>query len=189
MSKTNIEIKNQFDFFNELLENEKIIITSTIRLQEKKNNPYWLIGQSNIQHSTLQENVQFIVEKSKRDSKYGIKLSCNSLSERPFFRFDSSGPSHRNAFPEIPLEEQSISTPHFNSYRKDGKAMAYKNEILKKENEARAIVDDINFGVVLFCQETKSNLSSGEFPKVVDFAPEFKFNEEENIGLDNINFE
>ena len=133
MHKINKEIKDQFDFFTELVKLEKIVLSKSIQLVPKKNNARWLTGQSVIQHKTISEDILLIVERSKRDSKYGIKLRCPSLTNEPFFRFDSDGPAHRNDFPNIPLDEQSVTTPHFNSYEEDGKPIAYKNDILKKE--------------------------------------------------------
>jgi hypothetical protein len=189
MNRTNKDIKEQFDFFTELVSADKIVLAKTIQLEPKKSNAKWLTGQSNVQHQTISDNIVFFVERNKRDSKYGIKLRCPSLTNEPFFRFDSDGPAHRNDFPNIPLEEQSVTTPHFNSYKEDGNPFAYKNETLRKESEAKIIVEDINFGVSLFCMETNSKLTNGEFPAIVDKAPELEFNQIQNINFDNITFE
>lgn len=189
MSRTNEDIKDQFDFFKELVAADKIILTRTIQLDSKKSNAKWLIGQSSIQHQTINSDITFFVERSKRDAKYGIKLRCPSLTGEPFFRFDSDGPAHRNDFPEIPLEEQSVTTPHFNSYKEDGKPIAYKNDTLKNEKEAQIIAEDVNFGVSLFCMESNTKLTTGEFPTVIDKAPEFEFAAVKNINFDNISFE
>ncbi|HLO45823.1 MAG TPA: hypothetical protein VK175_15900 [Leadbetterella sp.] len=189
MNRTNKDIKDQFHFFKELVTVDKIVLKKTIQLEPKKSNAKWLTGQSSIQHQTISDNIIFFVERSKRDSKYGIKLRCPSLTGEPFFRFDSDGPAHRNDFPDIPLEEQSVTTPHFNSYKEDGKPIAYKNETLKKEKDAQIIAEDINFGVSLFCMECNSKLSTGDFPTVIDKAPELEFSAIQNINFDNISFE
>ena len=189
MNRTNKDIKDQFHFFTELVSVDKIVLTKTIQLEPKKSNAKWLTGQSPIQHQTISDDIIFFVERSKRDSKYGIKLRCPSLTNEPFFRFDSDGPAHRNDFPEIPLEEQSVTTPHFNSFREDGKPIAYKNETLKNEKEAQIISEDINFGISLFCMESNSKLSNGEFPNAIDRAPELEFAAIQNINFDNILFE
>lgn len=189
MNRTNKEIKDNPDFFNELLKTNKIVLTQTIPLESKRNNIMWKIGQSNVQHLTIDEDITLIIEKSKRESKYGIKLRCSSFTQEPFFRFDSDGPAHRNDFPEIPLEEQSITTPHFNTFREDGKTFAYKNETLKISTKAEIIAGDINFGISLFCMETNSMLASGDFPTVVDREPEFEFENPQDINFDQINFE
>jgi hypothetical protein len=189
MNRTNNDIKDQFDFFTELLTVNKTVLSKTIQLEAKKSNVKWLTGQSNIQHDTIPDDIIFFIERSKRDSKYGIKLRCPSLTGEPFFRFDSDGPAHRNDFPDIPLEDQSVTTPHFNSYKQDGKPIAYKNDTLKRENDSRIITEDINFGISLFCMETNTKLTTGEFPTVVDKAPEIEFSSVQNINFDNITFE
>jgi hypothetical protein len=189
MNRTNKDIRDQFDFFRELISVDKIALSKTIHLEPKKSNAKWLSGQSSVKHDTINEEITFAVERSKRDSKYGIKLRCPSLTGEPFFRFDSDGPAHRNDFPEIPLEEQSVTTPHFNSYKEDGKPIAYKNDKLKNEKEAKIISEDVNFGISLFCMESNTKLSTGDFPNVIDKAPEIEFTAVQNINFDNISFE
>jgi hypothetical protein len=189
VNKINTEIKNQFEFFNELLLEEKIILKSNINLKQKINNAHWLTGSSNLKHNTISEDVVFMIDKSKRDNKYGIKLRCTNLTKEPFFRFDSDGPAHRNENSEIPLEEQSITTPHFNTFDENGKSIAYKNETLKKENESNVIVNDINFGISLFCMETNCKLNNGNFPNITEQIPELDFNIQNSINFDNIIFE
>lgn len=189
MNRTNKDIRDQYKFFLELLKEDKIVLTKTIQLDQKKNNAKWLIGKSYVQHPTITEDISFFVERSKRDSKYGIKLACSSFTAQPFFRFDSDGPAHRNHSPNIPLEDQSITTPHFNSYKEDGKPIAYKTTPLMDEKESKIIAEDINFGTAIFCMEAKCKLSTGDFPKIIDKAPEIEFEGNIDINFDNINFE
>jgi len=189
MNRTNREIKEHFELFTNLVTGEKLVLKNTIQLVPKNSNAKWLSGTANVQHKIRNEEIVLYVERSKRDSKYSVKLRCTSLSCEPFFRFDSDGPAHRNNFPEIPLEEQYVPTPHFNSYKSDGKSIAYRNESLKMENRANIIAADINFGVSLFCMETNSKLSTGDFPEVMDKLPEFEFEGANDINFDLINFE
>ena len=189
VNKPNTEVKNQFDFFNELVYEEKIIRDKEIIMNPKKSNLYWFTGQSNVQHNTINEEIVFIVEQSKRDNKYGLKLRCQNFIKEPYFRFDSDGPAHRNENPKIPLEEQSIKTPHFNSFDESGNYIAYQNETLRNENEAQIIANDINFGISLFCMETNSKLNDNNFPCVTRSIQVLEFAEKNNINFDNINFE
>lgn len=190
MNRTNKDIRDQFDFFTELLEKNKIVLSETIQLDFKRSNVKWLTGQSSVQHQTISDNIVFFVERNRADLKYGIKLRCPSLTQEPFFRFDSDGPAHRNDFPEIPLEEQIVNTPHFNSYKPNGKPFAYQNLKLKDRKEALIISADINFGVSLFCTETKSMLLNGGFPTVIDKILGLNFQDNStNTNFDLINFE
>ncbi|GAA3724091.1 hypothetical protein GCM10022422_01330 [Flavobacterium ginsengisoli] len=189
MSKINQIIIEKFDFFNDLVSKEKIILDDEISLKPKVNNIYWSTGESKTKHSTINEEIIFMVEQSKRDNKYGIKLRCENFLKQPFFRFDSDGPAHRNDDVNIPLHEQSIKTPHFNSFNEAGKSIAYHNHVLKDENQAKIIANDINFGISLFCQETDSKLKNSNFPTIAPLIPELEFSETNNIDFDNINFE
>lgn len=175
MIRVNKDILAKYDLFEELHTKEKVLSSHTIILDQKKNNSRWLLGSSKVVHKTINEEVLLIVEQSKRDSKYGLKLRCEALTNEPFFRFDSDGPPHRNSFPEVPLDQQSISTPHFNTYDNKGRLVAYKGSILDKEEEAKAIVEDINFGASLFCQESNTALSDGAYPNILEKTLELSF--------------
>lgn len=189
MGKQNHDIKNEFDFFLELLVEEKKVQSQTIVLEPKSSNRHWLSGRSDVVHSTIENPLSLLVEKSNREGKYGIKMRCKSLSEEPFIRFDSDGPAHRNTDPTIPLEEQIISTPHFNTFDNQGRSIAFKSESLKKEEERNAIVNDINFGVTHFCIETNSSLENGNYPEVLDKSPEIEFKKELAFQFKGVNFE
>ena len=190
MNKINKEIKDKFDFFTQLVNDYKIIISKEIILNPKNNNPKWLIGKSKVKINNYEHPIFFSIEKKiKQDYKYGIKLICPLLTKEPFFRFDSDGPSHRNNYLNIPLEEQIITTPHFNTFNKDGKNLAYKNEKLKNENESKIIKKQIDKGVALFCIETNSKLSSNDYPSVINQHEQLSPIEEQIINYDKINFE
>lgn len=189
MNRTNKEIRERFELFNCLLEGEKVVDKNIIHLLPKNSNAKWLSGNTNVQHKSVEDNILLYVERSKRDFKYSVKLKCANLSCEPFFRFDSDGPAHRNNYPDIPLEEQYVPTPHFNSYQSNGKPIAYRNETLKNVERASIIATDINFGISLFCMETNSKLKTGEFPEVMDKLPELDFDNLNEMNFDNINFE
>ncbi|HWJ26025.1 MAG TPA: hypothetical protein VNS32_05750 [Flavisolibacter sp.] len=97
---------------------------------------------------------------------YGIKLRYEHLCPEPYFRFDSDGPTHRNKCPHIPLEDQSITTPHFNVFDVHGCYLAFKTPQLEDPGNCKAIVDDINFGVIHFCNQSNLRLNEDEFPEV-----------------------
>lgn len=183
MNRVNKEIRDQYEFYTDLVKEKKIVKTSPILLEPRTNNIYWLRGQSDVEHSTVMKPMTLIVERSKRENKYGVKLRCTTLVEEPFIRFDSDGPAHRNDDPKIPLDEQIVTTPHFNGFNSDGKPFAYKTEALKNAQESSAIVNDINFGVSHFCSETNSNLDNDGFPEILDKSPELELKEEVEVDI------
>jgi hypothetical protein len=189
MNRTNKEIKENYEFFTELLSQEKIVLQNTILLDHKRNNAFWKVGGSNVQHVSIENEILLLIEQSKREKKYGIKLRCSSFTAEPFFRFDSDGPAHRNDFPEIPLEDQLVLTPHFNTFKENGRAFAYKGETLNSEKEAKAIVDDINLGIALFCMESNCKSSSDDFPSISYVQPELDFKSQKDTNFDQISFD
>lgn len=190
MNKQNHEIKDKFELFEKLCLEDKIIQDEKILLQSKTNNERWLAGDSNCDvDSKSVKSLVLIVEKQKLYKKYHIKLKSADLSKVPFFRFDSDGPAHRNNDEDIPLEEQKITTPHFNSFNNEGYSIAYKNDVLRNEQHSEIIINDINFGISLFCQESNSKLSDTNFPTIYENEQVLDFDYDQMINFESLNFD
>ena len=63
MNKINKEIKDKFDFFTQLVNDYKIIISKEIILKPKNNNPKWLIGKSKVKINNYEHPIFFSIEK------------------------------------------------------------------------------------------------------------------------------
>jgi hypothetical protein len=165
MRGVNFEIKNDFDRFESLIKTEKEINSTKIDLKQKQNNKNWLTNNTEVYHPN-ENPLNLTTEKQKFCTKYAIKLQCLEMSKTPFIRFDSDGPAHRNKENSIPLKDQLITTPHFNSFDKNGRPIAYKTPELKKESESEAIVNNIEFGLNHFFNET--NIKNSNSPSYVE---------------------
>lgn len=188
MSKLNLDVRDNYEYFQELSYEEKNLVTNSIVLEEKKNNKDWLKQSVKIDHSTINENITLIVEKKQSLYKYGIKLHCPNFTEKPYFRFDSDGPAHRNKT-ELPLSEQIITTPHFNTYDEKGQEFAYKSKTLKSEKDAQAIIDNLDFGISHFFQETNIKTEGKtEYPEIKVNEPELFEIEPKTDPLNGIDF-
>jgi len=188
MSKLNLDVRDNYEYLQKLSYEEKNLSINPIVLEPKKNNGDWLIQSTKIDHFTIKENITLIVEKKLSLYKYGIKLHCPNFTEKPYFRFDSDGPAHRNKT-ELPLSEQKITTPHFNTYDEKGQEFAYKSDTLKSEEDAKAIVENLDFGISHFFQETniKTN-GKTEYPEIRVDNPELFEIEPETDPLNGIEF-
>lgn len=188
MSKLNLDVKDNYEYFQDLSYKIKNLPTNPIVLTAKENNKDWLKTSTKIDHSTIPENINLIVEKKRSVYKYGIKLHCPNFTEKPYFRFDSDGPSHRNKT-EVPLTQQIITTPHFNTYDDKGQEFAYKSDALLNKLDAKAIVDNIDFGISHFFQETNI-LTNGkeEYPEIKVHELELFEIEPDNDPLNGIEF-
>jgi len=188
MNKLNIDVKDNYEYFRDLCYAEKNLKTNLIILEPKRNNRDWLKQTEKIEHATINENINLIVEKKLSSYKYGIKLHCPDFTEKPYFRFDSDGPAHRNKT-QLSLPEQMITTPHFNTYDEKGQEFAYKSEVLKSEKDAKAIVENLDFGISHFFQETKIKTNGKEeYPEIKVNEPELFEIEPKTDPLNGIDF-
>lgn len=113
-------------------------------------------------------------------------MKCPPFCEKPLFRYDSSGPSHRNSNFQIPINEQKVPTPHFHKYWSDGKEIAYKTEALKDEVQRKAL-EDISICIYHFMQEANieyENFQLNSSPGILPFDKEA----ENSDPLENITF-
>lgn len=189
MQRKNKAVKDDFEYYTELTYGEKAVKENPIYLEQKVTHKDWLSKNSIVEHSTINEKVDLTVERKKSLYKYGIKLSCKQFTNEPYFRFDSDGPAHRNTSEHIPLSEQKITTPHFNCFDNEGMAIAYKSDVLKKEGEAKAIVENIEFGLSHFFQETNINQGDDESaPQIELKIPELFEDTSETDPLNGVNF-
>ncbi|MDT0644970.1 hypothetical protein RM553_19210 [Zunongwangia sp. F363] len=188
MSEINLKVKQNYEYLEELSFSEKNIQEDTIFLKEKNNRKDWLKNSVKVEHSTAKDEMSLIIEKKLFPYKYGIKLHCPNFTEKPFFRFDSDGPTHRNKI-ENSLAEQPITTPHFNTYDEKGQEFAYKSDILRNDKEAKAIAENIEFGISHFFQETNIKLNGkDEFPGLTTENPELFEIESQTDPLNGIEF-
>lgn len=188
MNKPIPKIKQEYSTYKSLINEEKVAKESPIYLGEKDNNVHWEIGSSPVKHIDLNENMELIVERCKRELKYGIKLRCSSFTETPVFRFDSAGPTHRNSRSSLIALEQQITTPHFNCYTPDGRSFAYKNKPLLDDRTAAAIQADMDFGMDLFCKEANVLLLDGSYPLVREDPSKLPLPISPTVDYDKIDF-
>lgn len=170
--RRNIEIQNNFELYQTVLNSDKHFVNGSIGLNEDPNHKTSKIGGEELENEHL-DDIKFIARMHVlHNTKYNFGLRAVSLSQKPFFRFDSAGPSHRNR--NSPLTEQSVTTPHFQHYDENGNNIAYKTDVLRdKEDE---IIADINTGFEHFCEEGNcSHINGGRViiepsPGQIDFG-------------------
>lgn len=188
MGKIDKDIRDKYDFYNKLLAERKSVFESVIDISGIANNSNFLENNTSISHESIQVDIDFIVNVKINNSTYfQFKLRCRELSDTPFFRFDSDGETHRNYSNDIPLREQSISTPHFHKYNQRGACMAYKTDRLLNEKESKAL-EDINICIAYFCHESNVRLNQDDFPTVTIRSKEIPLDFSVIDPLSNIKF-
>jgi hypothetical protein len=162
------QIRDNYSLYTDLLNNRKSTDESNIDISTvKSSNRNFLINDDVLlNHITLSQKIIFISEVKIRNYKdFKFKIRCVSLCDPPLFRYDSDGPAHQNHDENIPLKEQSITTPHFHNFNERGIEIAYKtNQLLN--DASRAALEDINLCVVHFCHEGNIRVGENDFPSV-----------------------
>lgn len=187
MKKVNTKVRDNYDKYCALIEEEKTLIKNQMVLDEDKASRPDFKEKSMPAHSNnIPENITFTVQqKKKEEADFKFILRCTPFCEQPFFRYDSVGPSHRNSNLPIPIEEQQVPTPHFHRFHSDGKEIAYKTEPLTKENQIQAL-GDISICILHFLQE--AHMKPEDFD-LISSPGELPFKKENDIDpLENVEF-
>lgn len=165
MRKSIPEIKENYKTFSLLLNEKKITQNQIIFFdKEKPSRIDTLYHRSLLQHLLLNKQVELIAEQKKNNySSYKFQLLCSEFCPEPFFRFDSDGSAHRNK--DLPLKEQMVTTPHFNSFDENGRPIAYKIGELE-EVETKDLEQIDNF-FKLFCKECNLRHQDDIFPNII----------------------
>lgn len=164
--KINEQIVKSYPVFQKVRYEKKKLVENIIHLTDKKSNNNYKQGFSVVISKELND-LKFVAEANKTEVKrYGFKLMSKVLCERPFFRFDASGCTHNNNSPIIPLTLRQITTPHFQFYDELGYNVAYKTDQLKDTDIISKIEQDINKGVELFCEESRTFTEENSYPTI-----------------------
>lgn len=190
MKRKNTDISGNYNKFKQLVSDRKHTTQKIITLNLRKPNRNDInYSESEVKHTILAEAISLIIETKVRNHKdFKFKLRCKSLTEEPYFRFDSDGVAHQNKDPETPLKEQMVTTPHFNSFDRNGRYYAYKTDKLKDNKEAKAL-EDINLCFTHFCFETNLRYPIDEITEIVPTpSTEFRFSSSIEDILSNTTF-
>lgn len=162
------QIREHYALYTDLLNNRKSTNEKNIDISVVKgNNQFFLINNRVIlKHITLAQEIIFISEVKIRNYKdFKFKIRCASLCDPPFFRYDSDGPAHQNYDENIPLKEQSVTTPHFHNFNIRGVEIAYKTSELLND-ASRVALEDISLCAAHFCHEGNIRVGENDFPTI-----------------------
>ena len=153
--KPNQELLTMFDEYSNFMNADKRVC-SPVRVSEPKGNHGTSLYSSHpLYSSEVFGNATMTCEVRNGDHRdCSFQILTDVFKERVAFRYDTGGGTHRNDVPYIPLEEQSITTPHFHRYDSNGYFLAYKTDLLNNEEQAKHLFD-LEFGFPYFCQEGK----------------------------------
>ena len=148
------EIIDIYDTYDNFMKAEKRAKNPFIIEKRKKNHEDSLYSCENLSCDISFGNITLNGEIRNSDRQdYSFQIQSDIIKSRVIFRYDTGGGVHKNNVPYIPLSQQSIDTPHFHRFDKNGYFLAYKTDKLNIPGQAKALFD-IEFGFPYFCQES-----------------------------------
>lgn len=182
------EIRDNYERYLSIIRKEKKLTEKTVQLDEDKKSRVDTKEKNVLAIcSELDEEVTLTVQQKKiLDTDFKFFLRCKQFCQKPLFRYDSSGPTHRNSSLLLPIEEQQVPTPHFHKYQASGEEIAYKTDILQDKHQAKAL-EDISLCIHHFFNET--NIIIDDF-ELISSPGRLPFKKEHTTDpLENVNFD
>ena len=183
----NKKIRDNYDKYCSFINEEKILAKDQMILDEDKASRPDFKEKSMLAYSNnIPEEITFTVQQKKKDeADFKFNLRCKPFCDQPLFRYDSTGPSHRNSSTSTSIDKQMVTTPHFHKFTSDRKEIAYKTAVLEEENQVKAL-SDISLCVLHFFQEAHIK---GEKFELISSPGELSFKEDSDADpLENVKF-
>lgn len=186
----NDNIKDNYRLYDNLLRSEKKLLSPTISINKDRDKDLNHKGALKRKVPIITQPsedcfLEVIINESNR-KRFNFTIEHEISAPLRAARFDSDGQAHKNNIPNIPLELQQVTTPHFHKFRDDGYFFAYKtNPLIENESDL-----SINKMFPIFCEEFHIT-----YPKENDVLLDISMEGELNFGEtdfdphENINFE
>lgn len=153
--------------YRALVTEDKISQKKTIEvIDDKGRRKDWKTGTTGLDHVSINDYIKLDIEcKVGEPDRFKFMIFCQDITEKPAFRYDSSGSAHCNRYEDIPRHQQIVKTPHFNCYDDKGRYIAYRNEHLNNP-ERESALKDLMFAFHLFCTETRVKYHGDTIPDI-----------------------
>ena len=148
------KIRKDYRSYHSFINCKKEVVSPFVVEMIRKEHPSSLCGTENLVCEQPYGNAELYSEiKKANTSNFSISIKSDIINSRILMRYDSDGATHKNSVDYIPLEEQSVPTPHFHKFDEQGNLLAYQTDKLKNEKEVSAL-RNIEFGFAYFCQNS-----------------------------------
>ena len=126
----NKKIRDNYDKYCSFINEEKILAKDQMILDEDKASRPDFKEKSMLAYSNnIPEEITFTVQQKKKDeADFKFNLRCKPFCDQPLFRYDSTGPSHRNSSTSTSIDKQMFTTPHFINLLLTGKKLRTKQQ-------------------------------------------------------------
>lgn len=150
-----------------LMEGRKSTNSPKLKLSSRKpKRDDWNLASYPLSHEVMSQEADLVLEmKVVEYERFKFQIHCKDIHEQPVFRYDSAGSAHRNKYDDVPLNEQVVDCPHFNTFDTAGRPWAYKTPQLLDPNETEAL-KDINLAFIHFCFEANIRYGEDSFSEI-----------------------
>lgn len=162
MAKTTLdnELLALMDDYMLFMQSSKSVALPIVVSESKKNHPKSKYYEAELTAEIPFGNTVFDCEiRDKEPNSFSFQIRSDRFAKAVVLRFDEGDATHRNTAPGIPLDQQSISTPHFHKYNDAGYFIAYKNDELKILDHTSLSLEE---GFDIFCREAKIDTTGYE---------------------------
>ena len=112
--KQNNELLQIMQDYVQFMDSDKTIDLPVVVSEHKKNHPSSLYYVSALTSVFPFGETKFDCEIRDRDVlSYSFQIRSDKFHSQVVLRFDEGDATHRNDIPGLPLEQQSVTTPHF----------------------------------------------------------------------------
>lgn len=155
----NAELLNIMEDYNLFMSSSKQMQVPVEVRTEKPNHRSSLYVEQVLTSDVKFGNVLFDCEiRDKNPTNYSFQVQSDKIRTKVLARLDEGNAAHRNNFPDIPLAEQEITTPHFHKYDEEGRWVAYKTDSLSSQNKTALKIEE---GFRAFCEEERLSSLDG----------------------------
>ena len=151
--KQNNELLQIMQDYVQFMDSDKTIDLPVVVSEHKKNHPSSLYYVSALTSVFPFGETKFDCGIRDRDVlSYSFQIRSDKFESQVALRFDEGDAAHRTDIPGLPLDRQSVTTPHFHRYNEQGYLIAYKNEELNAVAQTSIGIED---GFDIFLREAK----------------------------------
>ena len=141
-------IKENYKSYTAYLAARKVVASPFSVTEPKDNHPSSLYAETKLTSTYMYGDASMSCEIKNSDlSDYKLALLSTIIPSKTLFRFDSKGPDHKNKVDYIPLNQQSVPTPHYHQFDEEGNLLAYQTPEMadEKKQEWHDVVATFDF--------------------------------------------
>jgi hypothetical protein len=173
MKKVCEEVRDDYALYEQLLLGPKLTQGGDIHVVDTKpSRADWLENRRNVEQLAQPTYLSMLHTeiKGKEHPNFKFLLFTSAFMSTPLANYDALGATHRNRYADVPLSEQSITTPHFNRYDEAGHRIAYKTPPLTNPEALDQLTQATNC-IILFYDEFNIRHTPAGYPAVLMQPP------------------